>query len=107
MVWFVGALAVGGAGAYCLLLFALAMWGHRRRIRRRDRQRHAEQLEWRRRQQAGQPIPSRHETLYGPGELVDGDVARMDELGYRVADELWYEDGSRRLVYRLAGASTL
>jgi hypothetical protein len=72
-------------------------------MRRRDQRRRAEQLEWRRRQ----TLPMRHETLYQPGELVDEDVARMAELGYSVADEVWYENGSRRLVYRLAGAPAL
>lgn len=106
-VWVVSGLVVVGIGAYCLLLLALAVWGHNRRVRRRDRRRRAQQLEWRRGQQAGMPIPTRHETLYRPGELVDEDVARMAELGYQVADEVWYQDGSRRLVYRLEGVRAL
>jgi hypothetical protein len=102
-VWSVSGVIVAGIGAYCLLLLVLARWGHARRMRRRDQRRHAEQLEWRRRQ----ALPARHETLYRPGELVDEDAARMAELGYYVADEVWYEDGSRRLVYRMPGAPAL
>lgn len=106
-VWVVSGLVMAGIGAYCLLLLVLALWGHNRRIRQRDARRHARQLEWRCRQQAGLPIPTRHETLYRPGELLDEDLARMAELGYQVADEVWYQDGSRRLVYRLEGARAL
>jgi hypothetical protein len=86
---------------------AMLAWDQQRKARRRDERRHAEQLEWRRRLQAGEGIPVRYETVYKPGEMVDEDVARMAELGYYVADEVTWGDGTRKLVYRLEGVSAL
>ncbi len=106
-VWVVSGLVLAGAAAYCVLLVAGGAWGDSVFRRRRDAQRHAEQLEWRRRLQAGEPIPVRYETVYRPGEMVDEDVARMAELGYYVADEIMWGDGRRKLVYRLEGVSAL
>jgi hypothetical protein len=106
-VWVVSGLIVGGALAIFLVLRALEPLERRGRLQRRDEKRHAEQLEWQRRLQAGQGIPTRYETTYWPDEMVDEDAARMAELGYYVADEVLYEDGSRRLVYRLEGVSAL
>jgi hypothetical protein len=110
-VWVISGLVLGGAIAavlgWCAVLVALGRWGESYRRRRRDERRHAEQLEWRRRLQAGEGIPVRYETVYRPGEMVDEDVARMAELGYYVADEISWGDGTRKLVYRLEGVSAL
>lgn len=106
-VWVVSGLLLGGAFGSAALLYAFARWYEANRRRRRNEQRHAEQLEWRRRLQAGQGIPVRYETVYEPGEMVDEDVARMAELGYYVADEITWSDGRRKLVYRLEGVSAL
>ncbi|PZS33071.1 MAG: hypothetical protein DLM58_08635 [Pseudonocardiales bacterium] len=90
------------------LLFALVLWlgaryGRGRRLRIRDERRHGEQLEWR----ASGRLPVRYETTYWPDEPVDEDMARMEELGYYVADDIMYANGSRHVVYRLGGASVL
>ena len=106
-VWILTGLLLGGAFLTSMLLVAFARWHAASRLRRRDRHRHAEQLRWLRRLQAGQDIPARYETVYQPGELVDDDVARMAELGYYVADEITWGDGRRKLVYRLEGVSAL
>lgn len=98
---------LGGSGAFFLFTLWLHRWDKQRKARRRDERRHAEQLEWRRRLQAGEGIPLRYETFYRPEEMVDEDAARMAELGYYVADEILYGDGSRRVVYRLEGVSAL
>lgn len=82
---------------------ALAIPLRRRRVRRRDERRHAEQLRWR---DSGQ-LPVRYETMYWPDEAVDEDMARMHELGYYVADDVVFPGGRRRVVYRLAGVSAL
>jgi hypothetical protein len=106
-VWIVSGLVLAGLFGYCGLLWVLGRWQTARRLRRRDQKRHAEQLEWRRHLQAGEPIPVRYETVYKPGEMVDEDVARMAELGYYVADQVSWGDGTRKLVYRLEGVSAL
>jgi hypothetical protein len=106
-LWIWGGIAVAVALGYAALLVAFGAWGDRRWRRRRDERRHAEQLEWRRRLQAGQAIPTRVETVYQPGEMVDEDAARMAELGYYVADEITWGNGKRKLVYRLEGVSAL
>lgn len=106
-LWVAGGVMVGIG----LLFVAFGYWGREwetaRKRRRRDERRHAEQLEWRRRLQAGEGIPVRYETVYRPEEMVDEDAARMAELGYYIADEVFYGDGSRRIVYRLEGVSAL
>ncbi|MDQ6791209.1 MAG: hypothetical protein M3075_11255 [Candidatus Dormibacteraeota bacterium] len=89
--------------AYLLLLYQLASWRRRGRLRKRDERRHGEQLEWR---ESGQ-LPARYVTTYWPDELLDEDMARMEELGYYVADEVMYANGSRQIVYRLRGTSAL
>ena len=106
-VWVVSGLLLAGVLATSGLLRAFARWYEVARLRRRDERRHAEQLEWLRRLQAGKGIPARYETVYEPGEMVDEDVARMAELGYYVADEITWWDGTRKLVYRLEGVSAL
>jgi hypothetical protein len=102
-IWLVGALILLAICAYFALLFWLAAWGRRRRIRRRDERRHVGQLRWR---DSGQ-LPARYETRYWRDEPADEDIARMEELGYYVADDVVYADGSRRVVYRLAGLPAL
>jgi hypothetical protein len=106
-VWVVSGLLLGGALGSAGLLFAFARCYAANQLRLRDERRHAEQLEWRRRLQAGEGIPARYETVYEPGEMVDEDVARMAELGYYVADEVTWGDGRRKVVYRLEGVSAL
>ncbi len=106
-VWVVSGALFGGAFAFFLLTLWYYRWEQAWKLRRRDERRHTEQLEWRRRVQAGQGIPVRYETVYKPGEMVDEDVARMAELGYYVADEIMWGDGTRKLVYRLEGVSAL
>jgi hypothetical protein len=106
-VWVVTAALLGGVLALFLGSRWFASWERARQLRRRDERRHAEQLEWQRRLRAGQGIPARYETTYRPGEMVDEDAARMAELGYYIADEVFYGDGSRKLVYRLEGVSAL
>ena len=106
-VWLVAGALWGGVLAIFFSTRWFAGWERRRQLRVRDERRHAEQLEWRRRLQAGQPIPARYETVYRDGEMVDEDAARMAELGYYIADEVFYGDGSRRIVYRLEGVSAL
>ena len=106
-VWVVSGALLGGIVALWLLALWFYRWDTSRKLRVRDEQRHAEQLEWRRRLQAGEGIPVRYETVYRPGEMVDEDVARMAELGYYVADEVIWGDGTRKLVYRLEGVSAL
>ncbi len=106
-LWAAGGVMVGIALAFFVFAQTVGRWSDQARLRRRDARRHAEQLEWRRRLQAGEPIPVRYETVYRPGEIVDEDVARMAELGYYVADEISWGDGTRKLVYRLEGVSAL
>ncbi len=102
-VWVIGTLLFAGLVAYFVLLMALAQWRRSGRLRNRDERRHAEQLEWRRRGQ----LPARYITTYWPDEAADEDMTRMLELGYYVADEVTYANGSRRVIYRLHGVSAL
>ena len=106
-VWVDSGLVLGGALGFAGLCFWVSAWDGRRQRRRRDERRHAQQLEWLRRLQAGEGIPVRYETVYKPGEMVDEDVARMAELGYYVADEVSWGDGTRKLVFRLPGVRAL
>ncbi len=106
-LWAIGGILLLGCVAYLALLFAIGRWREGREQRRRDERRHSEQLEWLRRRQAGEALPTRYETVYKPDEMVDEDVARMAELGYYVADEIVYTNGDRKLVYRLEGVSAL
>ena len=107
VVWTLVVALVVATILYIPFCRAVLAWDQARKARRRDQRRHAEQLEWRRRQLAGEPIPVRYETVYKPREMVDEDVARMAELGYYVADEISWGDGTRKLVYRLEGVSAL
>ncbi len=92
-------------GLVVLYLIGLRLGGGRktRQLRRKDEQRHAEQLEWR---ASGRP-PVRYVTVYEPGEMVDEDMARMLELGYYVAEDADLVSGGRRVIYRLQGVSAL
>src|SRR5437588_675033 len=47
-VWVIGALLFAGIVAYFVILIRLAEWRRSAKLRRKDEQRHAEQLEWRR-----------------------------------------------------------
>ena len=106
-VWAGCAAIVVAAIFYIPFARRVLAWDQQRKAARRDERRHAEQLEWRQRLLAGEGIPVRYETVYEPGEMVDEDVARMAELGYYVADEIVFGDGTRRLVFRLEGVSAL
>jgi len=95
-------MAVAVAAVYVL---ATRLGGVRKsaQLQRKNEQRHAEQLEWRR---SGR-LPARYVTIYEPGEMVDEDMARMLELGYYVAEDADLVTGSRRVIYRLSGTSAL
>ncbi len=102
-VWFVVALVLVGIVGYFALMFYLGALRQQRHRQRKDERRHAEQLEWRR---SGR-LPVRYETVYRRGEPVDEDVARMEELGFYVADDAYLADGSRRVIYRRGDVSAL
>ena len=88
-----------------LYVLGLKLGGTRKsgQLQRKDEQRHAEQLDWRR---SGK-LPVRYSTIYEPGEMVDEDMARMLELGYYVAEEGILPSGARHVIYRLGGVSAL
>ncbi len=88
-----------------LYVLGLKVGGTRKsgQLQRKDEQRHAEQLNWRR---SGR-LPVRYSTIYEPGEMVDEDMARMLELGYYVAEEGILPSGARHIIYRLQGVSAL
>src|SRR3989442_11051805 len=92
-------------GLVALYLIGLRLGGGRKtqQLRRKDVQRHAEQLDWRR---SGR-LPARYVTIYEPGEMVDEDMARMVELGYYVAEDADLVSGGRRVIYRHEGVSAL
>jgi hypothetical protein len=99
------ALFLGAVGVAVLYVIALRLGGAHKtgQLRRKDEQRHAEQLEWRR---SGR-MPARYVTTYERGEMVDEDMARMLELGYFVAEEGVLPSGARQVIYRLEGISAL
>jgi hypothetical protein len=106
-LWVAFGVMVGVALAIALFAVTVGRWSDQRWLQRKDARRHARQLEWLRRKQAGEPIPVRYETRYRGTEMVDEDIARMAELGYYVAEQWVLAGGARRIVYRLEGVSAL